>query len=84
MSLLNIFIKINSRIQNGIFYSAITTATLIPVGIYTQNYILKKLKITDCEISKRALREQMSFVLFISTFLGFYYGYRQPLLENNK
>ena len=84
MSILNIFTNMNSRIRNGIFYGSITTATLLPVGIYTQNYILNKLNITDCEMSRRALREQMSVVLLVGTFLGFYYGYNQPLLGNNK
>lgn len=73
------------KVNNGLWWATLTSATLIPLGIATEELIARKMNMRDCNHSRYEIRRQLLGLITGATLLGFFFGYRRSsslLLKN--
>ena len=74
------------KVNNGLWWATLTSATLIPLGIATEELIARKMNMRDCNHSRYEIRKQLLVLITGGTLLSFFLGYRSArnnLLRNN-
>ena len=73
------------KVNNGLWWAAMTGISLIPIGIATEEFIARKMNMRDCNHSRYEIRRQLLGLIAGATLFGFFVGYRRSnnlLLKN--